>query len=382
MKRSPTCGKRQVWARPRSPALIVAAGILSLIAYVVLQAASSESTLRYGDEMIAAATIMQRATETTREYCDSAGIAINNVDDPNRTCMIGPELTGLMTTLGHLDAKRTTTDPAMASLIVHLLHSAGVSAGDTIAVGSSASFPALLVATLAAAEAMDVHPVTILSLGSSTYGATDTRFNLLHLYTLLLNEGVFVTPPAAISLGGTKDIGENFDRDLKVELLNQIDASGISQISEPDLRRNVALRMAIYEGMAPGSRIAAFVNAGGSYANLGTSSLALRLEPGLNTDIVLPPEEERGVLFEMAARDVPIIHLLFIRGLASRYGLAWDPIPLKGPGETALKTDGSPKPDALWLVGVPYFVAVIFLMGNYAIYTRQRPPAATDSPSG
>jgi poly-gamma-glutamate system protein len=351
----------------RSLAPIYATGILSLIAYALVQFTSSETSLRYSVEMIQAATLMQRATVSTREFCDSTGIEIDEATDPNRTCLIGPELTPLMTTLGHLDAKRTTTDPAMASLIVHLLGQAGVSAGDTIAVGSSASFPALLVATVTAAEAMRVHPVVILSLGASTYGATNPQFNLLDMYSLLLREDVLATPPAAISLGGDEDVGNEFDVDLKAALLTQIAANGIRFISDPDLRGNVATRMEIYDGSGVTSRVSAFVNAGGSYANLGTSQLALQLQPGLAVDISLPPIGERGVLFEMAALDVPVIHLLYIRGLALRYGVTWDPIPLSEPGEMALHAARSGDSRALWLIGIPYFAVIVVLV---AIHSR------------
>lgn len=342
--------------------LIGAAAGVSVAAYLLLQVLSSDRPLDYTDEMLLAAEIMERATSVTRDYCDSAGIEIDEAVDPNRTCLIGPELTELMTTLGHLDAKRTTTDPAVASLIVHLLDQVGVSQGDTIAIGSSASFPALLVAALAAAEAMDVHAVTIISLGSSTFGATNPLFHLLDLHTLLLDNDILQAGLAGISLGGGKDVGEGFEPTLREALLRQISASGIPFINQPDLRENVATRMSIYGGDPPTGRIAAFVNAGGSYANMGTSELALRLAPGINRRIRLPPEEERGVLFEMAEREVPIIHLLFIRGLALRYGLLWDPIPLRVPGDMAIHGDRARTETSLWLVGVPYLVAVSVLM--------------------
>ena len=239
--------------------------------------------------MILAAEIMERATVATRNFCDSTGITIDETIDPNRTCLIGPELTELMTTLGHLDAKRTTTDPVMASLIVHMLEQVEVKQGDTLAIGSSASFPALLVASLSAAQAMDVHPVTIISLGASTYGATNPDFHLWDIYNLLLDEGVFFTPPAAISLGGDKDVGAGFDSHFKSQLIDQIDASGIRFIYTEDLRANVAERMAIYGDPPQSAHIGAFINAGGSYANLGVSALALDLDPGINSRVNLPP---------------------------------------------------------------------------------------------
>jgi len=39
------------------------------------------------------------------------------------------------------------------------------------------------------------------------------------------------------------------------------------------------------------------------------------------------------VLYAMAALKIPVIHLLYVKGLAQRYGLEWDPIPLPQPGE-------------------------------------------------
>ena len=365
-------GRRPSNSERQRPAAILAAGAVSLAAYGLVQLMGSERPLPYGQEMIEAAALMQRATVTTRDFCDSTGIEIDEATDPNRTCLIGPELTPLMTTLGHLDAKRTTTDPAMASLIVHLLEKAGVSAGDTIAVGSSASFPALLVATVAAAEAMDVHATLMLSLGASTYGATNPDFNLLDIYTLLLREGVFKTRVAAISLGGDEDVGGGFDAELKSDLLSQIAGSGIRFISDPGLLSNVATRMEIY------GRVAAFVNTGGSYANMGTSALALQLRPGLNVDIPLPPSEERGVLFEMSARQVPVIHLLFIRGLVSRYGVTWDPIPLRHPGKMELHADRPANAYALWFIGVPYLIVIIALVAVHFRSTNQRTLSTTE----
>ncbi len=284
---------------------------------------------------------MEHAIGVTRAYCDTAGIDIDDIVDPDRTCLVGPEYTRLMTTLGHLDSKQRTTDPAMAGLLVRLLDEAGVAAGDTIAVASSGSFPALLVAALAAARAMRVHAVVIISLGASSYGATNERFNLLHLYTLLVQERVFDDLPDAVSLGGRHDVGGGFDPELAAQLRQQIAASGIRFIKEPELRRNVAERMRAYRGLDGHRRIAAFVNAGGSDVVLGTSALVLDVDPGLNRHVTLPPKAERGVLFEMASAGVPVIHLLNIRGLERRYA------------------QRPPDRTVLWLVALPYFAVFV-----------------------
>ena len=74
------------------------------------------------EQMEAAARVV--AAERLRR-----GIPIDPDTDPNRTGLIGPEYTPITTTLGHLGAKRTSTNPNMAGLIVHLLGQAGASRG-------------------------------------------------------------------------------------------------------------------------------------------------------------------------------------------------------------------------------------------------------------
>jgi poly-gamma-glutamate system protein len=340
---------------------IIAAGILSLAALCAVQLWSSGAAPRCADTMVRAGEIMERAILAIRDRRAQAGAGFDLGIDPNRTGLIGPEYTPLTTTAGELEAKRSTTNPNVAGLIVYLLCKAGVKPGDSVAIGSSGSFPALLVASLAATRAMDVHPVTILSLGASSYGSTDPDFSLLDIYDILASKGISSAVPAAASLGGEKDVGLDFDSKIRDRLIDRIQAGGVPFLHEPDLVKNVSERLRIYERAAP-QRIAAFINSGGGYANLGTSRLALDVRPGLNTDLSLPPPTERGVLFEMAAREVPVIHLLFIKGLVTEAGLPWDPIPLPKPAP--LSMPGAERGSGFWLVTAAYF-ALLFLLAAY-----------------
>jgi len=335
---------------------VLTAGVVSLAAWLALQTMVPRPSIEWSNEMRQAAHRMEQAIAAAAQYSERVGIPIDESLDPNRTGLIGPELTPLFTTLGRLEAKRTTTNPDVAGLLVHLLRRAGVSAGDTIAIGCSASFPALMIAAQSAAEAIGVHAVTILSLGASGYGATRPEFNLLDISQLLSGEGIIHTVPAAVSLGGEGDVGAEFDPVLRDRLMQRIRASGIEVVDEPDLRRNVARRMAIY------GRPAAFVNIGGADANLGSSPLVLKVEPGLNTDMALPPVDERGVLFEMAGAGVPVIHLLHVRGLALRYGLPWDPNPLPEPGKTPLRDGAGARGWVFWLITAAYLAALGLIM--------------------
>ena len=342
--------------------LIISAAILSLAAYILVQLFPSKSDSHYSDKMIKAAQIMDNAIVTIGEYCDQVGIPIDETIDPNRTGLIGPQISAIATTLGNLGAKRTTTNPNFAGVIVHLLEQTGVPKGDTIAIGCSASFPALMIATVAAVKAMEVHPVIIISLGSSSFGATNPDFNLLQIYEVLLKEKIFDVKPAAISLGGDRDVGRDFGSGVKEKLIQQIHFSGIPFIFESDLTKNIARRMKIYLGDSEQRKISAFINIGGSYANIGTSELVLKLKPGLNEEMLIPPGAERGVLFEMAAKDIATIHLLYVKGLVMKYGIPWDPIPLPKAGENELLLAQSHNNFQFWMIAILYFLTLSGLL--------------------
>ena len=233
-----------------------------------------------------------------------------------------------------------------------------------------------MIATLTACETMGAHPVAIISLGASSYGATRPDLDLLRVYQLLLSAGVISTPPSGISLGGEGDVGGDFEPAFRVSLLQRIRGSGVPLVHEPELRANVARRMEIYLGAGdvytagdppaerertgPG-RITAFVNIGGNAANLGTSPMVLSVAPGLNESLQLPPLEQRGMLYEMAARGVPVVHLLHVRGLALSHGLPWDPVPLPVPGTTLLTRNRENRGWPFWLITGAYFATLLVI---------------------
>jgi poly-gamma-glutamate system protein len=309
---------------------MAAAAVISLAVFWISEIGSHGSLPGDEDVTLRAARLMGQAVQAIAAERERRGVSFESSSDPNRTGLIGPQDSPLVTTVGELEAKRTTANPNMAGLIVLLLRQAGVKAGDSVAIGSSGSFPALLVASLAAAKAMDVQPVVILSLGASSYGATDPHFDLLDIFNLLQRERICTETPTGVSLGGDKDVGLEFETGTRDRVANRIRASGLLFLHEPDLRRNVDERMRLYRSAARG-KIAAFINSGGGFANLGTSRLVLDVKPGLNTRLQQPPAAERGVLFEMVASNIPVIHLLYVRGLAQQAGLPWDPIPLPQP---------------------------------------------------
>lgn len=283
--------------------------------------------------MLSAAKEMQEAIHHLRLCHERKGLPFHLESDPNQTGLIGLKNSILTTSLGQLEAKRTTTNPDFAALIVYLLQQAGVKEKDAVAIGASSSFPALIVASLAAAKAMRITPLCIISLGASQWGANNPRFTWLDLQDCLEKAGWLPNKPVAVSLGGAKDIGSGMEPEGKELLLRQVKERGLNLIDEPDLEKNVALRLNLYEAAAKGKGIAAFINIGGGWANMGESEEILRLPPGLNI-IDRSAVQFKGVVWEMGRRVIPVIHLLYIKGLADKYGLPWDPQPLPEIGKS------------------------------------------------
>jgi len=314
---------------------IAAAALLSLALLVLLR------VLPFGEpaerkEMTEAAALMARAEAAVRSCREAAGLALDPFADPNGTGLIGVERSAVTTSLGSLEAKRTTANPAFAALVVSLFHEAGVRRGDVVAVGASSSFPALVIATLAAARASGVEPLVISSLGASEWGANVPGFGWLEMEECLRRAGLLGFVPVARSIGGEGDRGEDMDPAGRALLESRVRAGGLPLIDEPVLERNVAVRLAAYRRAAGARPIKAFVNIGGSWANMGTDAEILKVEPGLARGVFVPPPGRRGVIQAMAAAGIPVIHLLNVKGLCGRYGLAWDPRPLPAPGEGPL----------------------------------------------
>ena len=286
--------------------------------------------------MAAAAQLMHDATLALAAYREANGPAFDP-EDINRTGLIGTSFSPLTTTLGTLEAKRTTTNPNLAAVAVKLLLEADVREGDAIAVGASGSFPAVVLAVLCASDALDLDVGLIVSLGSSQWGANLMAFTWLDMQDILGEAGLLRDGyrADAASLGGSDDVGTDLDPSVREALRERVESSGARLIAQSDLAANVTERLQIYEAAFGGRPIRAFVNIGGASANVGTDAAMLELSPGVNWVETIPPVEARGVLFEYASQGIPIVHFLYIAGLAAAYQLPWDPSPLPTPDETS-----------------------------------------------
>ncbi len=278
-----------------------------------------------------AAERMEACMKAVAGYKAERGIRLSELDF-HQTGMIGVPFNSITTTLGAVEAKRTTANGDMAALAVQLLEEAGVSAGDVVGAGFSGSFPALNLAVLSACAAMDVQIVYISSVGASTYGANNPELTFPDMAYLLVEDGLLPTHSAAITLGGEKDCGLDMDRSILASVEQRIGRYGIPVLKMEDYGENIAARMNIYDSAGP---IKCFIGVGGNITTLGREYLDLGqglISPGYITDT----DEQSGLLERYSAQGLPVIHLLNLKRLVADYGLAYDPAVLPERGTSAI----------------------------------------------
>jgi poly-gamma-glutamate system protein len=294
-----------------------------------------------GGAPVEAARLMARSLASVKALRLEKRFPIDPALDPNATGIIGDEFSPLTTSVGDVEAKRTAANPAFAAVMVGYFRRAGLQAGDVVAVGASGSFPAFALATLSAARVLDLRPIVIYSIGASMYGANLPGFTLVDMLERLRADGVLPYELAAVSPGGDADAGGGvlFD-ESGATLMAETRRSGLPIVTGRSLADRIKDRLRIYDEASSGRPIRCFVNIGGSAASFGSTNASLSLPNGLILrPPALPSSPTRGVVFEFAARGVPVVHLLFVKGLARDNGLAFDPIPIPPIGEGAVYKD-------------------------------------------
>lgn len=302
--------------------------LLSLI-FIVLEKTAIVSTDPYYETKVRAARKMKEGIELlSRAIREDDQDSIDSMNDPNQTGLIGIEYSQITTTLGSLVSKRTSTNPNFAALIIDLLLKGGVTAGDQVAIGASASFPALNLAAILAIESIGAEPVLISSLGSSSWGANRINWTWLDLERFFHQNEIIQHRSIAVSLGGGNDQGEGFwDDGLKLAYM-ALERDQVTYLKTANLMDSIQKRMALYMKYDP----VLFVNIGGAHSNLGNCSHADQIPSGLIDQIIPCFDPERGLILRFLEEGIPVVNLLSIRDLAVKYGLPIDPIPLPESG--------------------------------------------------
>lgn len=314
---------------PRA-SIAVAAAVL-LLSAVLTAAGVKRAPAPDCDRKRAAAELMQVCMDRIRLYKEEAGLTLSE-EDIHGTWLIGAPYTMVTTTIGALEAKRTTANPDMAALAVQLLKEAGVGPGDRVGAAFSGSFPGLNLAVLSACQVMEVELVYICSAGASTYGANQPELTFPEMAHRLVEDGILSQDGVAVSMGGDFDCGMEMYPDLRDDILARLKRLGPDLIWEEDYAKNLALRRAYYEAEGP---IQCFIGVGGSITTLGLAED--QLDCGVTPPYTIQTITKNSGLMELYnAEGLPVIHLLNIKQLAADYGLPYDPQRLPALGESAV----------------------------------------------
>jgi len=309
---------------------------------------------------------MQKAIGVIKQERLQKGMAIDRQNDPNATGIIGMDYTDLTTTLGSLSAKRTSTNPNFAGIVVEMLFKAGVKMEDVVTISFSGSFPALNIAVLSALYTLRLKPVIISSVGASMYGANYPQLTWLDMELILKKNGIFPYISEAASLGGIIETKGGLDGKGIGIGLEAIRRNGVSYLDEKGkktLKDDIERRLAIYDKALGGRKPAVFINIGGTLTSLGNCPEAYSLSTGFLRKVPLSDHPQRGIIFRLSEQGIPVIHLLNIEKIARQYGLPVDPVPVPPvPSGAIMKPQRYSRPVAL--LGLTLLCLTMAAVGN------------------
>jgi poly-gamma-glutamate system protein len=247
--------------------------------------------------------------------------------DPNRTGLIGPDWSETTTTIGEVQSKRTTTNPDLAAVIARSLLSMNPPPGAAVVIVASGSFPGANIAAISAVETLGLKPVIVSSLGSSMFGANDPEFGWLDMETAIRNAGIWHARTTAVVLGGESATAESLTGTGREMLTRTARRNGYEPIVADDLAELKRGVMKALSDAAPEGSVA-LINVGGSVLGIGTCLDAYGLPNGLIRKKLPCDRGVTGLIHDFAARNVPVLHILYIKRLALDWGLPYDPVPL------------------------------------------------------
>jgi poly-gamma-glutamate system protein len=368
--------KKIYWRPSKAPRkLLVVSAILAIAAAASVELIRTKTKLPFYEEKYQASLTMKKGIEAIRRYRIRQIGPIDREVDPANSGLIGIAQSPITSKFGSLPAKQLTVNPNWAAVMVELYKAAGLKEGDVVAMGFSGSFPALCLASLAAAEVLKLKAVPTTSVAASTWGANIPEFTWLDMERLLQKEEIISSRSVAASYGGVDDQALGRSKKGKALLEAAIERNGLKPLEFETTKENIDERMEIYKDIAEGRPIGAYVNVGGGTVSVGTAAGKKLFDPGLN---LRPPRGIRkldGVMIRLAREGVPVIHLVYIEKLAERYGLqkSTAEMPSVGEGQIYMKTGYNLYLAAVSLV-IILFVLYILLKSDigYRIFGSSR----------
>ncbi len=252
----------------------------------------------------------------------ASGAEVDESIDPGHTGLIGVEFSPLTTSLGHLRDKQASAQPEMAGAVTGYLLRAGLKAGDWVAVNASGSFPGFILATLCAIQTMELRSVVVFSYGSSMYGGTSPEFTFPAALDVLNRRGLLKVSFDAIAPGGAHDqMAEPLLEDGRPLVRYLMNSRPELKIDESSPERAAARRMELYLKHP----VKVFISCGGPCTSMGGSDEILKVPHGLVKRYgVIPKDPGRGLIFEFLSRNIPVVHLLYTKGICRDWHLPYE----------------------------------------------------------
>ena len=278
--------------------------------------------------------------------CINSIKTINNLDihsqDYYKTGLIGLKKTKITTVLDNenldniLNAKIITTHPNFAAFVVLLFEELGLEYGDSIAVSMPGSFPGANIAILSACKTLEVTPVIISSLGSSSWGANKESLTWIDIEDHLYSKGLIDFRSIAVSIGGKNDLGENIS-DEGIEILEEIiQRSDVLLINELNLNKSIKKKINLFGNM---NDYDAFINIGGGASSLGKGLGKMYLKGGIISPLSKDDIQEiyydsdngdkyhedfkESIAYKFLNDDISVINIKNINSLISEYGMSY-----------------------------------------------------------
>lgn len=315
---------------------------------------------QYYQEMLTASTRMKTLMEEVKKEKRKRGFPIDKNIDIHETGMLGEEWSGITTTLGSLESKRTSTNPDFAALLLKILKEQGLKKGDIVAANLSSSFPALNIAFLSAVDVLGLEGILVNSVGSSTYGANLEEFTYLDMENYLYSQGRIKNRTRAYSLGGGEDIGEEFDKRSRENIIKRNQSYGLQFFYNPAVEANIEERYQYFHEEAKrrgrNGKIMAFVNIGGNILSLGKSANTMESANAL-LDKNLKVKD--GLVGKFLEEGVPVYYFLDLKHMSNRYGIPFDPAL---PPRLGLSDIYFQEVSNLWNY------VIVILVGSYLLY--------------
>ena len=177
---------------------LAATGVLDTRAWIA-QSGDHDTSVAVRRAARDASGRMARAAQLVYAAKRRAGVFVDAGAPAAFSAFVGSEITPLVTTLGSLDAKRTSASPAWAERLTREFASRGVARDTVVAATFSGSFPALNVAVICAAESLGASVVAVSSVTASAWGATDPGFTWPEIEVLLAASKTITPASVAIS---------------------------------------------------------------------------------------------------------------------------------------------------------------------------------------